>query len=59
MALLNIWITFWIIWDALIQRSAWFYTKIIEPYDIITEDSKFGYSEYIKLSKKIIEFGLL
>jgi hypothetical protein len=31
--------------------------EIAEPCDIIEENSKFGYSEHIKLAKKIIKFG--
>ena len=34
-----------------------FLHEIADPNDIITEDSKFGYSEHIKLAKKIIGFG--
>ena len=36
-----------------------FLHEIADPNDIITEDSKFGYSEHIKLAKKIIGFGSL
>ena len=34
-----------------------FLHEIADPNDIITEDTKFGYSEHIKLAKKIIGFG--
>jgi hypothetical protein len=34
-----------------------FVHKIADPCDIIEENSKFGYSEHIKLAKKIIKFG--
>ena len=34
-----------------------FLHEIAPPCDIITEESKFGYSEHIKLAKKIIGFG--
>ena len=34
-----------------------FMHEIAEPCDIIEENSKFGYSEHIKLAKKIIKFG--
>jgi hypothetical protein len=36
-----------------------FLHEIASPCDIITEESKFGYSEHIKLAKKIIGFGSL
>jgi hypothetical protein len=36
-----------------------FLHEIAQPGDIITEESKFGYSEHIKLAKKIIGFGSL
>jgi len=36
-----------------------FLHEIASPGDIITEESKFGYSEHIKLAKKIIGFGSL
>ena len=37
--------------------SCMFLHEIAPPCDIITEESKFGYSEHIKLAKKIIGFG--
>ena len=41
------------------SEKCMFLHEIADPCDIITEDSKFGYSEHIKLAKKIIEFGSL
>ena len=41
------------------SEKCMFLHEIAEPSDIITEDSKFGYSEHIKLAKKIIGFGSL
>ena len=34
-----------------------FMHELAEPCDILEENSKFGYSEHIKLAKKIIKFG--
>ena len=39
------------------SEKCMFLHSIAEPCDIITEESKFGYSEHIKLAKKIIGFG--
>ena len=41
------------------SEKCMFLHEIADPSDIITEDSKFGYSEHIKLAKKIIGFGSL
>ena len=41
------------------SEKCMFLHEIAEPSDIITEESKFGYSEHIKLAKKIIGFGSL
>ena len=41
------------------SEKCMFLHEIADPPDIITEDSKFGYSEHIKLAKKIIGFGSL
>ncbi len=39
------------------SEKCMFLHEIAPPCDIITEESKFGYSEHIKLAKKIIGFG--
>ena len=39
------------------SEKCMFLHEIAEPCDIIAENSKFGYSEHIKLAKKIIGFG--
>ena len=41
------------------SEKCMFLHEIASPCDIITEESKFGYSEHIKLAKKIIGFGSL
>ena len=41
------------------SEKCMFLHEIAQPGDIITEESKFGYSEHIKLAKKIIGFGSL
>ena len=41
------------------SEKCMFLHEIADPNDIITEESKFGYSEHIKLAKKIIGFGSL
>ena len=41
------------------SEKCMFLHEIAPPCDIITEESKFGYSEHIKLAKKIIGFGSL
>jgi hypothetical protein len=41
------------------SEKCMFLHEIADPSDIITEESKFGYSEHIKLAKKIIGFGSL
>ena len=39
------------------SNKCMFLHEIADPNDIIAEDTKFGYSEHIKLAKKIIGFG--
>ena len=39
------------------SEKCMFLHEIADPCDIIAENSKFGYSEHIKLAKKIIGFG--
>jgi len=41
------------------EEKCMFLHNIAEPSDIINENTKFGYSDHIKLAKKIIGFGSL